>query len=263
MKRCTNNSKGFTLIELLVVIAIIALLLSILMPALGRVKKQAQSIVCRTNVKQTLLGLYLYAEDYGGKFVSLGSVGGDYWFHKIAPYLGKDSDKDNMGGDMEIIQCPSAKPNPTPVVPDPRLYVDAPTTAFKRWNWQGTEGSYGLNLWLTSEYNDWNEAWSGPGYYRKWSDIRQPVPVLGDSMWVGSWPNGDNVIPANKDAVTDAIPPMTSALDTMMDRFCLNRHNMAISVGFSDMSVDKVQIEDLWTLAWKKDPIMNGNVKIH
>ena len=47
-----NNRKGFTLVELLVVIAIIALLMSILMPALARVRKQAKSVICMTNLKQ-------------------------------------------------------------------------------------------------------------------------------------------------------------------------------------------------------------------
>ncbi len=46
-----RKKKGFTLIELLVVIAIIAMLLAILMPALGKVKKLAMRLVCGTNAK--------------------------------------------------------------------------------------------------------------------------------------------------------------------------------------------------------------------
>lgn len=55
--------KAFTLVELLVVISIIALLLSILMPALGRVKEQARSVVCRTNLKSITLAAMLWSED--------------------------------------------------------------------------------------------------------------------------------------------------------------------------------------------------------
>ena len=47
-----NRRSGFTLIELLVVIAIIALLMAILMPALAKVKAQARSSACQTNLKQ-------------------------------------------------------------------------------------------------------------------------------------------------------------------------------------------------------------------
>ena len=57
---------GFTLIELLVVIAIIALLLAILMPALQRVKKQARTIVCRSNLNQYGLAARLYIDDNDG-----------------------------------------------------------------------------------------------------------------------------------------------------------------------------------------------------
>ena len=64
-----SGKKGFTLIELLVVISIIALLLSILMPSLGKVKRLATAAVCLSNEKQLVLGWVLYAEDHGGKFV--------------------------------------------------------------------------------------------------------------------------------------------------------------------------------------------------
>jgi prepilin-type N-terminal cleavage/methylation domain-containing protein len=54
---------GFTLIELLVVIAIIALLMGILMPALGRVKRQAAGSACLSNQHQLVLAWILYAQN--------------------------------------------------------------------------------------------------------------------------------------------------------------------------------------------------------
>ena len=56
-----RRKRGFTLIELLVVIAIIALLLSILMPALTNVKTQARRVVCRTNLHQWSIAIGGYA----------------------------------------------------------------------------------------------------------------------------------------------------------------------------------------------------------
>jgi len=56
-------NSGFTLVELLVVVAIIALLMSILMPALRRVKMQAQEVSCRSNIKQVGLIIYLYLQE--------------------------------------------------------------------------------------------------------------------------------------------------------------------------------------------------------
>lgn len=63
---------AFTLIELLVVIAVLAILMSILVPSLGKAREQGRAAVCMSNVKQLILAFRLYAQDYR-------VIPGTYW----------------------------------------------------------------------------------------------------------------------------------------------------------------------------------------
>ncbi len=61
------RKKSFTLIELLVVVAIIAVLVSILLPALARARFQVQVTQCLSNMKQIAMGLFAYESEYNDK----------------------------------------------------------------------------------------------------------------------------------------------------------------------------------------------------
>ena len=242
--------RGFTLVELLVVIAIIALLMSILLPALSRVKAQAKAVLCLSNLNQWGSIFVMYTSDYDGRFMpnwSNNAVAEDYWFEALRPYY-MDT------GDLRL--CPSASKLSSEVGAGPFN----PLGALHAWGifageygepsteWDvvkaGDYGSYGVNGYAS----DPRPGTTGISEEFFWRFIHvkggNNIPLFCGDEWLAGWPS------------PLAEPPdyMNQPWNTGsgMVRLCPNRHEGYVNQVFFDNSVRKVGLKELWTLKWHK-----------
>ena len=110
------TKRGFTLIELLVVIAIIAILASLLLPALQQAKAKSTQATCRGNLKQLAMGYHMYSvdnEDWYPGFIHRGvNPGTGTWFDFIrvyVPFTGTVAMGNAPLATDPIYNCPASK----------------------------------------------------------------------------------------------------------------------------------------------------------
>lgn len=167
---------AFTLIELLVVIAIIALLLSILIPALNYVKQQATAIVCLANADGLTQAWYLYAEDCDS-FLVCGDVGTgveDMWTEYPQDETGA-YENDTLEGKLYGIEAGLL----FPYVEDTAAYHCPSDRRYKSeavWS-QGNLGAYrSYSIVGTMNGQDWGD--NSKVWVKKYNEINTPSARL-------------------------------------------------------------------------------------
>jgi prepilin-type processing-associated H-X9-DG protein/prepilin-type N-terminal cleavage/methylation domain-containing protein len=206
---------AFTLVELLVVIAIIAVLLAILLPALNKARRQAQRVVCQSNLRQQGMALIMYTDQYhyypaALVFGDATGPGAAIWPTRLRLFL----------RNQKVFYCPS-RPSEfeweevtvalPPKIPAPKPYEGF---GYRRGEplihvWHGPEGhrfSYGYNYIgasLTTDPPFRGLGWSanGDGGELKASRVRKASNMIAIADSWGEWPtyNNDFVITPRDD----------------------------------------------------------------
>ncbi len=254
------KKRGFTLIELLVVIAIIALLVSILMPALGKARQLAKATVCLTHLKQFGIAWHMYAEDNDGSNLTYGGnwQNGGFWFFQLGPYLGdKGFSKglsDNNTRILDMMTCPATRPWTPTEFPGSKLTYGS---ADMMWKFLRTEGSYTINGWMQD--NRWQP--DNKKFIRKFNKAQQDTPLISDGGWVDCWPSSSEAsqAPSLLDLQGAGIAGATYRMGTALPRLMIARHGRAINMVFKDTHAERVPLEHVWSFPWSNDfvPVPN------
>jgi prepilin-type N-terminal cleavage/methylation domain-containing protein len=190
-----KGQRGFTLIELLVVISIIAVLMAIMIPTLGRIKKQAAGSACLSNQHQLVFAWILYAQDNDDKLVGghdgySSSPSKDYdWVQLPRTLSGTVVARANATLEDEIRGCEAGAL--FPYVKNVDLYH---CPGDRRNITELTHRSYGIPGGMNGDVGTGKDSWlmQNWGYpsYKKLAEIRNPgikYVFLEEKTDVGGW----------------------------------------------------------------------------
>lgn len=235
--------RAFTLVELLVVIGIIALLISILMPALARARQQARTVQCLSNLRQLGQSYSMYLAAHKGKGWVYAN-GDGYWV---------DSLREEHSNVDQVRFCPEANESTT---------TGTWGKATAAWGPLGfannRSGSYGFNGWVNRAnpqgiYAD--DGFSGgPGsrHITVLDHDTTRVPIFFDATWPDAWPRSTDPAPPNL-YDGDAAHQGNAPNENMMGRACINRHRLSTNICFLDGHGETVKLQELWNQKWNSD----------
>lgn len=192
MKSSNQAPFGFTLIELLVVISIIALLASMLLPALSKAKGKAQSTYCLNNMKQLGLAVQMYTSDHDEWFPPMQELLAQGFESSWRPYL-----YSYLGRNAKLYDCPTEKEDVYAIGKRPNSKVLSPSVVG-----QFLAGEIEIPSGIGAVNVHWTRGGAQPPFGRprgyeenlcRWPMIQAPSQLLlfgdGHSDVFGVWPN--------------------------------------------------------------------------
>ncbi|MEN6578762.1 MAG: type II secretion system protein [Phycisphaerales bacterium] len=221
------NPAGFTLIELLVVISIIVLLMAVLLPTLGRARKQARAVACQAKLRQWGLAFSMYADDSDRPYplAEICRIDHGGWPRSLRPYCSDSND---------MLLCPMAT-----------RYEDNEN------DWYLDDKCQGLG----SKYTAWKASFvvgNGPVYGGTYYGSYGINYLVGDARrYAAQTPLLLDCASAGFSAMrTDGPQAFDGQLLGMLSHACIDRHQGGINGLFCGMTVRKVGLKELWTLNW-------------
>ena len=185
-----KKSNGFTLIELLVVISIIALLISVLLPALKRAREGAQQVQCLSKQRQIIVGVNAYADTYDGYLPpARANRDANYWqlsFQYQVSLLMNIEDVKNP-----LFTCPSDDDLPARAVDQYHAYA-----SYKAYSSYGGNASALIYLSPTNNYKMFRRSQSR--FPDKWVQISGAENLWFSAVGTAEWYDAvDNYDPAS------------------------------------------------------------------
>ena len=259
-----RTKKAFTLIELLVVISVIALLLSILMPSLQKIKERAQFIICQSNLHSYGVIGVMYTADNSGKFPDpWKSIYSETWFdgeiQRYCRWHNADYDLEvypEYAGPLwpylqtkKVNMCPTFLRVSRTHATMHDLHVDSIPIV--------PQFSYSMNGFLGPENAE--HASVRRFYVEKLSNVRQPYTVFffgEENMWITPNINGsvlnDNALITKWDNSDDE-PPFVDSFATFHKAKESDLNDGISNAVFVDGHVQSVELLDSQKLAWPLD----------